>query len=173
MMIITRFRTQIFLILLLIASLLLAACQARPENISPAGEERLKVVATTTFVGDIVGSIAGDKIDLKILLVPGQNPHSFLISPRDMVSLTEADLLFVNGFGLEEFLDELLEGSDFPGSQVIVWKTRIYISRISKILTSGSGRNWIKYLRRTGSWSAITVHWVILRMNMASDESVQ
>ncbi len=98
----------------------MAACQVRPENISPADEERLKVVVTTTFVGDIVGSIAGDKIDLNVLLEPGQNPHSFLVSPRDMVSLTEADLLFVNGFGLEEFLDELLEGSDFPGSQVIV-----------------------------------------------------
>lgn len=119
-MMISRFRIHIFPILLLFVSLFLAACQVRPEPISPAGEERLKVVATTTFVGDIVGSIAGDKIDLKVLLDPGQNPHSFLVSPRDMVSLTEADLLFVNGFGLEEFLDDLLEGSDFPGSLVIV-----------------------------------------------------
>ena len=117
---ITRFRIHIVPILLLAASLFLAACQARLEDISPAGEERLKVVATTTFVGDIVGNIAGDKINLKVLLEPGQNPHSFLVSPRDMVSLTEANLLFVNGFGLEEFLDELLEGSDFPGILVVV-----------------------------------------------------
>jgi ABC-type Zn uptake system ZnuABC Zn-binding protein ZnuA len=117
---ITRFQIHIIPILLLVMSIFLAACQARPENTSPADEQQLKVVATTTFVGDIVGSIAGDKIDLKVLLEPGQNPHSFLVSPRDMVSLTEADLLFVNGFGLEEFLDELLEGSDFPGSLVIV-----------------------------------------------------
>jgi len=116
----TRFRIRIIPFLLLIVSLFLVACQVRPENMSPTGEERLKVLATTTFIGDIVGSIAGNKIDLKVLLEPGQNPHSFLISPRDMVSLTEADLLFVNGFGLEEFLDELLEGSDFPGSLVIV-----------------------------------------------------
>ena len=136
---ITRFRIHIVPILLLVMSMFLAACQARPENTSPAGEHRLKVVATTTFVGDVVGSIAGDKINLKVLLEPGQNPHSFLVSPRDMVSLTEAGLLFVNGFGLEEFLDELLEGSDFPGSLVIVSEgisPRVIEVGLDEIITS-------------------------------------
>ena len=119
-MLITRLQIHFIPILLLLMIIFLAGCQVGPEDISPAGEEQLKVLVTTTFVGDVVGSIAGDKIDLKILLEPGQNPHSFLVSPRDMVNVTEADLLFVNGFGLEEFLDELLEGSDFPGSMVIV-----------------------------------------------------
>ena len=107
-------------IIVLSLSIILAACQAAPVDISLAGEEQLKVVVTTTFLGDIVGRIAGNKVDLKVLLAPGQNPHSFQISPRDLVNLTEADLLFVNGFGLEEFLDELLEGSDFPGRLVVV-----------------------------------------------------
>ncbi len=111
--------TSGLLLIVLTVSIFLAACQAVPESIPPAGEDPLQVIVTTTFLGDIVGRIAGDKVDLKILLAPGQNPHSFQISPRDLVSLTDAELLIVNGFGLEEFLDELLAGSNYSGRLVV------------------------------------------------------
>lgn len=117
---IKRVRHLIFLILLTIICIISAACRIGPEIKTPASENQLRVVVTTTFLADIVGNIAGDVINLVMLLEPGQNPHSYLASPRDLVNLTEADVLFMNGFGLEEFLDEMLEGSDFPGSLVVV-----------------------------------------------------
>jgi ABC-type Zn uptake system ZnuABC Zn-binding protein ZnuA len=70
---------------------------------------RLKVVVTTNIVGDVVGVIGGDLIDLKVLLPVNSDPHSFEPTPRDVVAITDADLIFTSGAGLEGFLDPLLE----------------------------------------------------------------
>jgi ABC-type Zn2+ transport system substrate-binding protein/surface adhesin len=70
---------------------------------------RMKVVVTTNIVGDVVGVIGGDLIDLKVLLPVNSDPHSFEPTPRDVVAITDADLIFTSGAGLEGFLDPLLE----------------------------------------------------------------
>lgn len=70
---------------------------------------RLQVVATTTIIGDVVSQIAGDSIEVQVLLPLGSDPHSFQPTPQDLVAVEEADLLFVNGFDLEQFLGDLLE----------------------------------------------------------------
>ncbi len=100
-----------------IISLLLPACT--PGGTS-ADNKRLEIVATTTFVGETVARIAGDLPQLTILLEPGQNPHSYQPSPQDLVRISEADLIFSNGFGLEEFLINLLAGGDKSGELIEV-----------------------------------------------------
>ena len=86
----------------------------------PAAGDKLKVVATTSFVGDVVGVIAGEAVELTVLLEPGQNPHSYQTAPQDMVNVSEADLIFVNGLGLEEFLDDLIAGTGNAAAVIMV-----------------------------------------------------
>jgi len=109
-----------FLILFVFVGLFLDACVPDPDRGVEENSDRPQVVATTTFIGDVVRNVAGDAVDLKVLLEPGQNPHSYLTSPQDMVSISEADLIFANGFGLEEFLDDMVEGGDVLDKIVIV-----------------------------------------------------
>jgi ABC-type Zn uptake system ZnuABC Zn-binding protein ZnuA len=99
--------------------ILLSACSPEPDVDLGFQDDQLLVVTTTTFLGDVINNITGNDVDLVVLLQPGQNPHSYSPSPQDMVSLSEADLLIINGFGLEEFLDEMLEGSDYAASLVV------------------------------------------------------
>ncbi|NSW51494.1 MAG: zinc ABC transporter substrate-binding protein [Anaerolineae bacterium] len=66
------------------------------------------IVSTTTIVGDIVQTIGGDHITLTVLLPPGMDPHKFEPNPQEMASLVDADLIFANGAGLEEFLEPLI-----------------------------------------------------------------
>ncbi|MGQ9630449.1 MAG: metal ABC transporter substrate-binding protein [bacterium] len=73
--------------------------------------ERLKVVATTSIVADVVKNVGGDKIELSTLLPIGVDPHSFEPSPKDLRAVADADVIFANGFGLEEFLDKLIRNS--------------------------------------------------------------
>ena len=71
------FRRSTFSILVLLGLILsAAACGTTPaaENIRPGG---LKIVATTTIVGDVVRQIAGDQNQVTILLPVGADPHSF------------------------------------------------------------------------------------------------
>jgi ABC-type Zn uptake system ZnuABC Zn-binding protein ZnuA len=68
-------------------------------------------VATTTIVGDVVAQVGGKHIDLSVLLPVGTDPHSFDPTPQDVAKAAEADLIFANGAGLEEFLDNLIESA--------------------------------------------------------------
>jgi ABC-type Zn uptake system ZnuABC Zn-binding protein ZnuA len=98
---------SIGLILLIFA----AGCQQTDQQ-APASEAgKLKVVATTTIVGDVVSQIGSDLIDLSVLLPVGTDPHGFDPSPQDIAKVAEADLVFANGAGLEEFLDPLIESA--------------------------------------------------------------
>ncbi len=90
-------------LLILVGILLLTAC-GHPQ----ADEGRLRVVATTTIVGDVVRQIGGEAIALTVLLPPGADPHAFEPTPQDMARVAEAELLFANGAGLEAFLEPLL-----------------------------------------------------------------
>ena len=76
------------------------------------------MVATTTLVGDIVRNIGGEKIDLSVLLPVGADPHNFEPAPRDVALVSDADLIFTNGAGLESFMTRLLENAGTQASPV-------------------------------------------------------
>ena len=93
--------------LLLLASLILAACSGS----SSAGSSRLKVVASTTLVGDVVEQIGGDLIELTVLFPPGADPHTFEPRPQDIAALSDAQVVVINGMDLEEALEPALEAN--------------------------------------------------------------
>jgi zinc/manganese transport system substrate-binding protein len=87
---------------------LLAGCAA-----IPVAGGRLKVVASTQVLGDVVSAIGDEYIHLTVLIPPDSDPHAFEPAPQDAARLAEADLVFINGFGLEEALQPLLESQGF------------------------------------------------------------
>ncbi|MCS7283924.1 MAG: metal ABC transporter substrate-binding protein [Anaerolineae bacterium] len=70
--------------------------------------ERLRAVATTSIVGDVVARVGGDAIHLTVLLPPGADPHTYEPTPADLTAVAQAHVLFVNGLGLEAFLERML-----------------------------------------------------------------
>lgn len=85
-----------------------------------AANERLQVVASTNIVADIVAQIGGDRIDLVPLLPVGADPHSFTPTPQDLITLNEADVIFINGLHLEEALLPVFTSLDNPAPVVAV-----------------------------------------------------
>jgi ABC-type Zn uptake system ZnuABC Zn-binding protein ZnuA len=71
----------------------------------------LNVVATTTIIADVARSIGGDRITVTTLVPPDSDEHAWQPTPRDAARLAEADLLLVNGAGLELFLGGLLDNA--------------------------------------------------------------
>lgn len=68
----------------------------------------LRVVATTSIIGDVVAQVAGDAVELTTLMGPGQDPHSYQPAAADLTAVARADAVFVNGWDLEEgLLDDL------------------------------------------------------------------
>ncbi|MDA3950747.1 MAG: metal ABC transporter substrate-binding protein [Spirochaeta sp.] len=83
----------------------------RIEPVDLPGGRPLKVVVTTNMIGDVLSNIAGDAIDLTVLVPMGQNPHSYEPAPQALVAIESADLVFVNGFDLEENLLSIVENT--------------------------------------------------------------
>ena len=85
------------------------------EPVSLGANDKLQVIATTNIVADIVSEIGSDSIELIPLLPLGADPHTYTISPQDMVAATDAHVIFANGVNLEaEFLPELIQHSEAP-----------------------------------------------------------
>jgi ABC-type Zn uptake system ZnuABC Zn-binding protein ZnuA len=70
--------------------------------------EKIKVVASTTIIGDVVNMVGGDQIDMTVLLPVDADPHSFSPAPKVVAEIETADVVFINGFGLEEALEDLI-----------------------------------------------------------------
>ena len=134
----TRARCFIFFSLLLI--LFLTACaNAGDVSTTPspsASASKLKVAATTTIVGDVVAAVGGDAIDLHVLLPVGADAHSYQPSPQEATKLADADLVFINGLGLEENLARVLENAVDADKIVAVsdWRRAYRLGR--------RGRKW-------------------------------
>jgi len=70
--------------------------------------QRLRVVASTSIVADVVLSIGGDGVELRTLIPLGADPHSFAATPQDLAALADAHIVFINGAGLEAALQPVL-----------------------------------------------------------------
>ena len=105
----------IFILILL----LLTACSPNEQGGPTANEGKLRVVATTSIIGDVVHNIGRDDIQLTVLIPAGSDPHSFEPSPQQIAALSEADVVFVNGFGLEQSLMPVIEDA-VPKEKIVV-----------------------------------------------------
>ena len=63
--------------------------------------ERLKVATTFTVLADMVRNVAGDKAEVVSITKPGAEIHNYQPTPRDILSVRDADLVLWNGLGLE------------------------------------------------------------------------
>ena len=117
----------IFIFISMISSL--AACSKSSQDTI---DGKLKVLATTTIVADVVNQIGDDLIELDVLLPIGTDPHTFAPTPQDLAKVSQAELLFMNGVGLESFLKNYLENI---GENVQM----VEVSRGVKVLQTSKG----------------------------------
>lgn len=107
-----RIRMVTVLSLVLAVMLCAGATYAQPQ--------RLQVVATFSILGDVIHAIAGDNIDLTVLVGADADTHSYEPVPQDSVALTNANLIFENGLGFESWLADMVTAAGVQGQQVVV-----------------------------------------------------
>jgi len=104
-----------------LAALGLAACSGGgPAATTGAdGCRPLQIVASTSILGDVVGRVAGAADRVEVLMPIGSDPHSFQASASQAAALREADLVVVNGLGLEGTLAGVIESAAADGVAVV------------------------------------------------------
>jgi zinc/manganese transport system substrate-binding protein len=101
-----------FLQAALIAPLLLVPVTAQ------AADAKLKVVASFSILGDIVKNVGGDRVAVTTLVGPDGDAHVFEPTPADARAVAAADVVVVNGLGLEGWMQRLIQASDYKGPVV-------------------------------------------------------
>lgn len=84
--------------ILCLSLLLLGACSA-PK--SPEQSEKIRVLATTEMIGDLVRAVGGDQIESQTLIFGEMDPHSYELVKGDDEKLLSSQIVFYNGLGLE------------------------------------------------------------------------
>ena len=73
------------------------------------GLNKPTVAATIFPIYDIAQNIAGDEVDVKLVLPPGSSPHTFAPSPSDIIQLQQADSIYTIGAGLDDWSSVVTE----------------------------------------------------------------
>ncbi|NNU81659.1 zinc ABC transporter solute-binding protein [Halovulum dunhuangense] len=72
------------------------------------GSTPLSIVATTGMIADAARVIGGAAVDVRALMGPGIDPHSYRQTRTDIVALARAELVLWHGLYLEAQMEEFL-----------------------------------------------------------------
>ncbi|MBC8414731.1 zinc ABC transporter substrate-binding protein [bacterium] len=73
---------------------------------------KINAVATLPWIGSLLDEIGKDKVKVKVLVKPSQDPHYVEARPSMILAVRRADALFYNGLDLEvAYLPVLIESS--------------------------------------------------------------
>ena len=111
-------------------------------NVGTPGDGKLKVVTTLFPYYDFARQIAGDVVDLSMVIPAGQDSHSFEPTPADIRLIQNADLLICNGGTMEQWVTQVLGSLDAPDLKVITMMDYVDVvqEEIVEGMTSISGR---------------------------------
>lgn len=102
---------KFFLCFLLV--ILVSACSNNSSNDktqeNPISTGKLKVLATTNIVGDLLKHLGTGAIEVDVLMGPGVDPHLYKASAGDINRMYSANAIFYNGLHLEGKMAEVLE----------------------------------------------------------------
>jgi manganese/zinc/iron transport system substrate-binding protein len=110
---------KLFSFLLIIPIILIASCNNKAPDKEKSG--RLRTASTITIINDIVKNIGGDKVETYSICGVGVDPHIYKAKPNDPKLISESDVVFINGLGLEHWIEEMIRNSG--GEKTVVTVT--------------------------------------------------
>lgn len=103
---------------LLFAGALTGCGAARGENETDDG--KISVVTTIFPQYDFVRQIAGDSVDLKMLLKPGEETHSYEPTPQDIIAIQNSDIFIYVGGENDAWVEDILDS--MPEADMVTLK---------------------------------------------------
>lgn len=86
---------------------------------TPEQSDKPKVAATIFPLYDLTRTIAGDTVDVALILPPGASPHTYDASPEDLKNIQNAEAVFMIGNGLDDWSQELAQSAGVSNIVVV------------------------------------------------------
>jgi zinc/manganese transport system substrate-binding protein len=84
--------------------------------------EKLKAVASFSILADLVKQVGGDHVDVTAIVGPDGDAHVFQPSPLDAKAVANANIVVINGLGLEGWMARLIQSSGTKAPVVVASK---------------------------------------------------
>lgn len=97
------FKIFLFVIAASSANIFAMGAKDLPDN------GKKNVAVTFDAMKELTKAVAGDLVNISVIIPPGMEPHDFEPKAKDLVFLSKADILVYNGLGMEFWLDEALK----------------------------------------------------------------
>lgn len=107
------------LFIVLLTAFSLSSCSSEKSNSAIQDNGKISVVTTIFPYYDFTRSIAGDKADIKLLLSPGSEPHSYDPSPSDIVAIENCDIFIYNGGESDEWVESVLDSIENKNMKIM------------------------------------------------------
>jgi ABC-type Zn uptake system ZnuABC Zn-binding protein ZnuA len=93
----------------------ITACGPAPTSSSGL----IRVVTTTTVFADMVASVGGNLVEVTSLVPKNGDVHTFEPKPADIRAVAQADLLVMNGLGLDDWLEKTIANASKKGTALL------------------------------------------------------
>jgi zinc/manganese transport system substrate-binding protein len=80
-------------------------------------QQPMNVVASFSILGDFVKNVGGERVSVSTLVGPDGDVHVYTPAPSDAKKIAEAQLVIINGLGLEGWLPRLVQSA---GSKAVI-----------------------------------------------------
>ncbi len=98
----------------------IASCGDSSKSNVAVSVDAISVVTTSNIVGEWVGIVGGDRVEVTSLVPRQADPHSYEPGARDIALVAEADTIFTVGRGLEDvWLADLLENASAHAAHTV------------------------------------------------------
>ena len=85
-------------------------------------QDKLKVLATFSILGDFVKNVGGDRVEVATLVGPNSDAHVYAPAPADAKKVADAKVVIVNGLGYEGWMSRLVKASGSKAPVVVASK---------------------------------------------------
>lgn len=83
-----------------------------------AAQEKVKVLASFSVLGDLACEVGGDRVEVSTLVGPNTDMHGFQPTPGNAKAVAAAKLVIFNGFGFEGWADRLVKSANYKGVRI-------------------------------------------------------
>lgn len=95
------------------------ANKSSKENNKEVDNDKLKVVTTIFPIYDFTRNIAGDNVNLQMIIKPGIEIHSFNTTPADVIDIQNADVFIYIGGESEAWAEKIISSMNTNGKKII------------------------------------------------------
>ena len=107
--------TVLLTVLIVIFSSLISGCR----NTEMSDNGKINIVSTIFPQYDFARQITGDNANLKLLIQPAGETHTYEPTPQDIISIEKADIFLYIGGESDEWVDGILQSVDTRKTQVV------------------------------------------------------